>query len=583
MSTILNTLKILDTDQKNHLIVILILVLFTIILETISIGLVLPVVTLLVNYDELIKYETAALILNFLNLTDQNKIILYGLSLLVFVYSIKNIYLAFFTYYQAKFVFNLNLDLSKKIYFFYLNQPYEFHLEKNSSELIRNISNETGKVIESLGAIINLVTEMLVLICLIMLLIFIEPLTAIITFLVIGGAGFISNAITKKPIRNIGQERLTYQALVLKNIMQGLNSIKETLLMWKQNSFINQFNKDQFKLLDSTRRLSFINSLPRLWLEILALTGLLVISYIMLSQNFSVDKLLPVLSLFAAAALRMLPGIGKIINSFQVLTYCKPSVAIISKEIANISFNKNYNNIYIKPNTKLENDNNFFSNNFEIDLRSINFKYPNTKKFILEDLNLTIKKGECIGIVGSSGAGKSTFIDILIGLLKPENGKILLDDFNINSILKRWQTNIGYVPQFVFLSDESIKNNIAFGVEETDINFERLNSAIEKSQLKEFIIKLPHGVNTIIGEQGARISGGQRQRIGIARALYNNPEILIFDESTSSLDTETENKFVEVIKTLQKLKTIIIVSHRYSTVKNCNKILTLKNGKFREN
>lgn len=580
MNIFFKSLHVLTNSQKKYLIVIFILVLINILVETLSLGLILPIVALLIDYERLISYEVISSLIIFFDLSTQNKIILYGLVLLVLVYLIKNLFLALFSYIQADFVFKINLSVSNQLFSFYLSQPYLFHLNKNSAELIRNVSSESSRLVDTIKALMNLIIEVLVLVFILALLIYVEPFAATLTFLIISISGLIFNLISRKPILNLGKQRLIYTSEVLKNLLQGLNSIKETLIMWKQQSFLNEFYFSQSMVLKATKNHSFITSLPRLFFEMIALIGLTLMIMIMLNSGQKINNILPTLSLFAVAALRILPGVHKIIHSIQVIQYTKPSLEIIFNEFKN-------NDVSLKETkskTFYENRNNNvnFANFKKITLENVSFHYPSTKKNILNNINIEINRNTSIGIIGESGSGKSTFVDIFLGLLKPQKGKLFIDDTIIQENLKSWQTNIGYVPQFVFLSDDTIRGNIAFGVSENKIDDKKINRCLKIAQLDNFVNELPNGIYTSIGENGARLSGGQRQRIGIARSLYNNPEILVFDESTSSLDSKTERNFIQVVRELQKEKTIIIVSHRLTSVKYCNIILKIENGKIYE-
>ena len=582
MDIIKKSLFVLTSKQKKFLIVIFFLVVINIFLETLSLGLILPVVALLVDYERLITYNFIGNLIDYFNLDSQNKIIIAGMCLLLFVYICKNLFLAFFVYIQAYFVFSINLSISKQMFAFYLNQPYLFHVEKNSAELIRNVSAESSRLIDTIRAALSLAIEIFILIFILALLIYLQPVVATITFLVIGITATIFHLLTRKPVLKLGHQRLKYSGEVLKNLLQGLNSIKETLIMWKQKSFIEDFYNNQLIVLNATKNHTFISSLPRLWLEIIALSGLVIMIFLMIIDGQKINNFLPTVSLFAVAALRILPGIHKIIHSIQVIQYTKPSLDVVYTEFVNYRINSKQIDIFDNEKNSNNINKDIFINFNKIILKDITFKYPNTDKKILDNINIIIERNSAIAIVGESGSGKSTFVDIFLGLLVPEKGDILVDSKNIKSNLKSWQINIGYVPQFVFLSDDSIENNIAFGVSKNNIDKNKINECLEMAQLKDFVINLPNGVNTLIGEHGARLSGGQRQRIGIARSLYNNPDILVFDEATSSLDHKTENNFIEVVRKLQKEKTIIIVSHRLSTVKYCDKVLKIINGKIYE-
>jgi len=580
MNIFFKSLDVLTNSQKKYLVVIFILVLINILVETLSLGLILPIVALLIDYERLISYEVVSSLIIFFDLSTQNKIILYGLVLLVLVYLLKNLFLALFSYIQADFVFKINLSVSNQLFSFYLSQPYLFHLNKNSAELIRNVSSESSRLVDTIKALMNLIIEVLVLVFILALLIYVEPFAATLTFLIIGISGLIFNLISRRPILNLGKQRLIYTSEVLKNLLQGLNSIKETLIMWKQQSFLNEFYFSQSMVLKATKNHSFITSLPRLFFEMIALIGLTVMIMIMLNSGQKINNILPTLSLFAVAALRILPGVHKIIHSIQVIQYTKPSLEIIFNEFKNN--NVSLKEIKSKTFYEKRNNNVNFANFKKITLENVSFHYPSTKKTILNNINIEINRNTSIGIIGESGSGKSTFVDIFLGLLKPQKGNLFIDDTKIQENLKSWQTNIGYVPQFVFLSDDTIRGNIAFGVSENEIDNKKINRCLKIAQLDNFVNELPNGSYTSIGENGARLSGGQRQRIGIARSLYNNPEVLVFDESTSSLDSKTERNFIQVVRELQKEKTIIIVSHRLTSVKYCNIILKIENGKIYE-
>ncbi len=582
MDILNKSLFVLTKRQKKFLVLIFFLVLINIILETLSLGLILPIVALLVDYERLVSYNYVSNLIEYFNLDSQNKIIISGMCVLLFVYFCKNIFLAFFSYIQAYFVFSINLSISNQMFSFYLNQPYLFHVDKNSAELIRNVSAESSRLVDTIRSLLILAIEVFILIFILALLIYIQPFVASITFVVIGGTALLFNLLTRKPVLKLGHQRLKYTSEVLKNLLQGLNSIKETLIMWKQKSFMNEFYNSQFMVLNATKNHTFITSLPRLWLEIIALTGLVIMIFLMLMDGQKINNILPTLSLYAVAALRILPGINKVIHSIQVIQYCKPSLDVIYTEFKNYKINKLPDEIDENVNRIINNNKNTFLDFKKIFLSDISFKYPNTDKKILNSINISIDQNSSIGIIGESGSGKSTLVDIFLGLLTPQQGEILVDSKNIKSNLKNWQTNIGYVPQFVFLSDDSIESNIAFGVSKNNINKNKILECLEMAQLSEFVKNLPDGLETLIGEHGARLSGGQRQRIGIARSLYNNPNILVFDEATSSLDNKTEKNFIEVVRQLQKDKTIIIVSHRLTSVKYCDKILKIENGNIYE-
>ena len=380
---------------------------------------------------------------------------------------------------------------------------------------------------------------------------------------------FVFHRFTKTRVVKWGEERQNIGAIKNQILFQGLGGVKDIKLMNRGEHFLFEYSQSNYNLSKIRIKVNTLSQIPRLYIEVFAVMGLVAFILSMVAQNKPVQVLIPTLGIFAAAAFRLIPSINRIMTYMQGIQIAKPVINLLYDEFKLLN-----TSIVVKEEVK---DLNF---NDKIILKNIWFTYSSKSKLVLENISLEIKKGETVGFIGPSGSGKSTLIDLLLGLLEPERGEIIIDNTPLKSNNRAWQDKIGYVPQSIYLTDDSLRSNIAFGIDPKLVNDEAVNRAVNAAQLTEFILSLDEGINTFVGERGARLSGGQRQRIGIARALYHNPSVLILDEATSSLDNETEKGFMDAINNLKREKTIIIVAHRLSTVSNCDKIFKLKSGKL---
>ena len=374
--------------------------------------------------------------------------------------------------------------------------------------------------------------------------------------------------ITKSKLKSWGEIVLKLSTKIIKIFHESIYGIKVIKIFGREEYFINEFKSLGNKLSFVKRNKVFFANLPRIWLELICIVSLSILMFFLINQNHDISNMFSIIGMFVVAAFRLMPSANRILNSINLIREATSTTKLLINE-----FNKN-----IKIKHPITNDEILFKKS--ISLKNISFKYPNTTNNVLENINLDIKKGSCIGFIGKSGAGKSTLIDLLIGLLIPSNGLILVDNKIINPSSRSWQKLIGYVSQTIYLSDDTIRKNIAFGLYEKEINSELLKYSIEASQLEEFITSLPNNIETFVGDYGVRLSGGQRQRIALARALYLNPPILVFDEATSSLDSRTEVEIMSAIKKLKGEKTIFIIAHRLSTLEYCDEIYELKNNKL---
>jgi len=569
MSFFKNAISILDRKLKFFFLILFAMMFLAMILETLGVAMILPIISVLLDESAFEKYTFLSYIYFLFDNPSKEKTVTILMLLVVIVYLFKTIYLAFFYWVQSSFVFTIKTNISKRLFSGYIKKDYDFHLNKNSSILIRNIVTEIDTLTSCYTSLIILMSEIFVFAGISIFLAIYQPLGFFISFIVFASAGSFFYFLFKNKILTWGNKRQVFDEKKIRFIQESFGGIKELKINQKESIFINKFFNQVVGSSEMGKRISFLGALPRFFFEfiLIVIMSAFVIFSIRQSTDYSSD-IIPTLGLYAVAAFRLMPSITKILSSFQGLRYNKPVIDLISKElnlVENIKF----------PNSPSKN----FKFTQNIMVKDLSFNYPNRSQ-TLKCINLKIEKGKKIGLVGHTGSGKSTLVDLILGLLKPTKGTIFVDGFDVNQNLSEWQKQIGYVPQNIFLTDDSLKKNIAFGLNESEINEEKLMNVIKYSNLEDFTNSLDEGVNTFVGERGLRLSGGQKQRIGIARALFNEPSVLVFDESTSALDQKTEEEIIEIINKLDK--TMIIIAHRKNTLKNCDIVYELVNGSIKE-
>ncbi len=540
------------------------------VLETLGVGLVIPVIALITDENLAKSYPRLQPALEFLGNPDQKTIIVGAMLSLVGIYLIKAVFLGFLVWRQSRFAFGIQANISQQLFTTYLRQPYMFHLQRNSATLIQNTTQEVSQF--TFGAILpgmGLITESLVVVGLASLLLIAEPIGAVAVVITLGSAAIIFHKFTRRKVTFLGTSRQFHDRLKLQHLQQGLGGAKDVKLLGREIDFLNQYknHSDQTALIG--QRMQTLTQLPRLWIELLAMIGLASIVLIMVAQGKSIGAIAPTLGLFTAAAFRLMPSVNRILNYTQSIRYGLATANTLCAELKLNSSAPNGATTIIAPWQK-------------ITLCDVCFTYPNAPTPALTHLSLAIQRGETVGFVGPSGSGKSTLVDAVLGLLTPSAGTILVGNSDIQNNLRGWQNQIGYVPQSIYLTDDSLRRNVAFGLADDKIDNTAVARAIRSAQLEEFVCTLPEGLETVVGERGIRLSGGQRQRIGIARALYHDPSVLVLDEATSALDTATEQGVMEAITALHGTKTILIVAHRLSTVEHCDRLYRLECGAMTE-
>ena len=572
MDDLKKILQILNRNQKIQSIKIFFLMLIGMFFEILGVGLMIPAVTLMVKPEIIKTYIDVPFISYFLNDLSNFNILVWGLLFLIILYFLKTVFLIFLAWYKNKFCYDVLSSISRRMFYNYFSRDWLFYLNNNSATLIRNCSTECGIFVNNIFiALITLFAELMVLFGILILLILIDPISTLINFVIFFSLGFIYQQLFKNKTIFLGKERQKYEYEKIKYLQQGFGALRDIKVINSEKYFINQYDVPNVNSANVAANWVTISQLPRLVLEFVAILCLAGVVVNLIIRNGDVVSVAPTLAMFAAASFRLLPSSNRILGALQSIRFGRASINLIYNEL-NSTIEKN-NVDFIKKNKKL-----LF--NKSICLKNISFKYPSSKRTTLDDINITIPKGNFIGIIGQSGAGKSTLVDILLGLLNPDKGVVEIDDINIVNTKKSWQKKIGYVPQDIYLLDDTLRQNIAFGIPKDKIDNKKVLKAIVLSQLEEFVKTLDKGIYTFFGERGVRLSGGQLQRIAIARALYRDPEILILDEATSALDNETEGFVMESIKNLKGLKTIIIIAHRLTTISNCDYLYKLNKGKI---
>lgn len=500
---------------------------------------------------------------------DQVVILMIGLFALIYV--IKGLYLALLASMISNFVFGVKVSINKRLMQYYINVPYEFHLKNNSSSLIRNITIEARTLVfHTLIPLLVIATESLVIIAFMIFLVWLEPLGTVIVVSLLLLSGLLFQGLIKNFMEEIGTTRLHADGLIVQKAQEAIGGIKDIKVLLKEDAFMEHFSKYNLLSAEADAQHYTWSQFPRMYLETIGVVTLSVLLLFLMINSANSVQVIPTFGLFALAAFRLLPSANRIMISFGHLRYSSSVIGNIEQQLNDAKLLP----IHTTNEYEISNSLSFVKS---IDIQNISHSYD-SETISLHNISISIKKGESIGIIGKSGAGKSTLVDVILGLLAPTSGAIAVDGNSIYENLIGWQQIVGYVQQDVFLLDDSILKNIAFGIHEENIDYERLYQVVNETQLDDFVNALSEGLNTQLGERGLRLSGGQKQRIGIARALYHKSSVLVFDEATSALDTETETEIMSEISNLKGDQTIIVIAHRLSTLKHCDRILELSKG-----
>lgn len=569
---------IFSKKDKIKLVIIMILIIIGSFTELAGVSIFMPFISVMTSPDEYLSNPDngiAVWLYQHLNVDVTSFLTLLAICIAA-IYIIKNVYLTFMQNCILSFTYKTRMKIATKLLNTYMHEPYTFHLERNIAELQRSLSTDTQQFMLLINNMLETIAEITVIIAIGAYLLMTSPIITVFVLSLLVICMLIFMIISKKVSLKLGKQNEYYMAKMNQWVNQALGGIKEVKVLHREQYFVNSYQNNYKKEIVGAKSNEMLATIPKYVTETACMVGasLAIAFKLHYSGSASVASLVPQLSAFAIAAMRLLPSVGKINAYVTSINYCMPSLDNVYYDLKST---EDIDNRDDQPD--LENNAKFISS---ISLDNITYRYPNTERNIIDHVNLIIPKGKTYALIGESGAGKTTLADIILGLLDPQTGCVKVDDWKIKDNPHAWHKLLGYIPQNIYLTDDTIRNNIAFGLNENDVDEQAVIDSICKVHLDQFIAELPDGINTMVGDRGVRISGGQRQRIGIARALYRNPEILVLDEATSALDNETESAVMQAIDNLQGEKTIIIIAHRLTTIKNADRIFEVKNGKVIE-
>lgn len=568
----IHKIRMIFTRKQKVKFILLFGILFTgSLLEFMGVSLILPFVQLVMEPEgensRILKW------LGMLIHTASRRELLFRTGLLLAaVYVVKNIYLLLMKYIQLRFIFNNRLELSGRLMQSYMKKPYTFHLEKNSSEILRSVTSDVNNLYDLIMDGIDLFSNLLIIGMLAVFLVCMDPVITLAVVVLLGLCSAVYFRMMRRRTEGYGQQNQTYNSRMIQAVNQALGGIKEIKILAREDYFVCAYKENGRYYASSLKRSQLFQQMPKYLIETVCVCGVLGVVLLKLYTGAEIRELVPQLSVFAVAAFRLLPSVNQVNHLLNRMLFLKPSIDRIYEDLQEAGaeklkkpFSEEYEEL---PEAK------------EIRFDHVSFRYPGTDKKILSDVSVELPLGQSIGFIGSSGAGKTTFMDLLLGLLEPDKGRVCYGTADIREYPKSWGHKLGYIPQSIYLADDTIRRNIAFGIPDSRIQEEKVWRAIKEAQLLEFVQGLEQGLDTKIGESGVRLSGGQRQRIGIARALYQEPEILVLDEATSALDTATEQAVMEAVEHFRGKCTLLMIAHRTSTLEACDQIYQIENGKL---
>ena len=574
MKVLKQLLSILSKTDRMKLLGLTCLMLFSSLLDIIGVGSIIPFLKIVGNPALLSTYSLGEVLISTFHLQSSDKIILSAGMLLGLFFLFKSIYYIWYWNLTMSFIQDRTMDIMRRLYSIYLSRSFIYFTNRNPAELIRNLSIEATNAGGTLKVITIIFTELIVLLGILGLLFFVEPTATLGAIIVLGPIVFLIYYISKKKLSVLSKERVYYHAQMLKWINQGIGGIKEIKILQREQFFLNKFEKIGRGYTNTQKQSAVINAFPRAIIEASAILSIIsLIIYLILAKG-NIERILPILGFFGVAIVRLIPSFTRLINALNNYRFLSASVSEIWADIQLESApSKNIEDTLVNPTLNFRES---------IGLKNIYFSYSKESKYVIQNISLKIPKGKVTAIVGSSGAGKTTLINLILGLLTPIRGTLHIDNQTCEGQTKSWKRLFAYIPQDIYILDDTIRRNIAIGIPDGEIDDNKIWESLKIAKLDQFVDGLENGLATVAGDRGMGISGGQRQRLGIARALYFNADILVFDEATSSLDLETERQIIESIYDLAGKKTILIVTHKLSLIKKCDNIYWLENGKVEQ-
>ncbi len=564
---------IFNTKQKRQMAALLIAIFIGACLELVGVSLIMPLIRLISTPEVIEKPGILSTVYNTMNMHDITDFFVFLVVVIIILYFVKNLFLSAMYYFQYSYIYKNQLKVAGRLIDCYLKKEYTYHLDHNTSDMIRNIMLDTDRLFQLILSVLNVSSEILLSGLLMLYLVVSDPLMCFI----VGGILVICIGLfrlsTKKRVHAYGQMNQKYDGKMHQAINQALGAVKDIKILHREKYFVNQFVTCGEKKMTALINTNFFGTIPKYVIETVTVAGIMLVLLIKLKSGTDLKSILPQLAAFAVAAFKLLPSVGKISNYMNNITFLRPSIDLIYHDLKETE-----DMIHVEiedKGEKLIEDKSVET----IDIENLSYRYPKTDEDVLHDVNFSIPLGASVGLIGESGAGKSTMADVILGILFPREGHVRYGKMDVHEYPLAWSEKLAYIPQAIYLADDTIRANIAFGIEPDKISEKDVWKALDEAQLSDFVRSLPEGLDTMVGERGVRLSGGQRQRIGIARALYGDPEILVLDEATSALDSDTEKAVMEAIDSLHGRKTLLIIAHRLTTLKNCEYVYRVEGGK----
>lgn len=561
-------LYLLGKKEKLQTLLIIGLIIISAGAELIGVSIVLPIINLTMGQGNMADDIYCRIIMRIFHVEEGKSVIVILLIAMILIYILKNAYLAWMYSYIYYYSMNIRRKFAMKLLNSYMARPYSFFTSRNSSDLIRSVNEDTMHLYGVIFNICAMVSNAVTALCIV---VYLAVTNIVMTLVVVCCLGVCAIGITKilqKSTSRMGKANQEYASLLIKHLQQTFEGIKEIKVIHNESYFTNRYDEVCKGYADNNRKFRVVNMLPKYLIETVVIAGIMGYLAVNICFNANYMELVPQLAVFVTAAYKLLPSVNSMYTYINEIQFYKASVDLVYRDIHEVETFRVQQEIG-NQSMKFEND---------IVMNHVDFQYEGNDRKVLQDGELVIKKGQSVALIGPSGGGKTTTADLLLGLREPSKGEILVDGVNIKENMSGWRKKIGYIPQNIFMLDDTIRKNVAFGISEEEIDDEKVWSALEDAKLKEFVEGLPQKLDTSVGERGVSISGGQRQRIGIARAIYRDPEVLFFDEATSALDNETEKEVMNAIEGLHGSKTMLIIAHRLSTIENCDVVYKVENG-----
>lgn len=543
--------------------------------ELVGVSLITELVSIVTDPSKIHKNQMLKSVYDLFGMREDRQFFLALVIGLIILYLVKNIFLLWINYVQYTFIYNNQLRLSGRLIDCYLKKPYTYHLDKNSAEMVRNVMLDTERFFQMLLSVFLMLSELLISLLLCVYLFTVDWFITVSVAVILGIFTGIYLLLFKNKAKEYGKINQIYDGKMHQSINQALGAVKDIKILHREKYFVDAFCGYGKKKMRAVRNNNVLGQAPKYVIETVCIGAILLVLVFKLYMGEDLSTMITQLAAFAVAAFKLLPSASKINNFANLIIFLKPSVDLIYRDIKDTEDMKSFELTDAVTDFEIKDAD-------AISVTGLTYRYPHTEKDVLKDVSLKIPLGYAVGLMGPTGAGKSTLADVILGILTPTSGTVCYGNMNVHEHPIKWSKKLAYIQQSIYLADETIRNNVAFGIDDDKIDEEKVWKALEEAQIKDFVRSLPEGLDTMVGERGVRLSGGQRQRIGIARALYDDPEILVLDEATSALDNETETAVMEAIDNLMGKKTLIIIAHRLTTLRNCQKIFKVEGGGVRE-